>query len=124
VCIGDLILYYCPNNERIGKARQRQADYTITMGRAHLTSVYTPDLQSGWAYGDMQGTSDLLIMRPQMSIVDGAIQQGGKLEIIIARGRATQAMAVYNEVVDGLLDEEIEALRTAATDEQFCSLMP
>ena len=31
----------------------RQADYTISMGGRHLTSIFTPDLQSSWAYGDV-----------------------------------------------------------------------
>ena len=121
--IGDLVLYVCPNNGRIGRRIQRQADYTISMGGRHLTSIFTPDLQSSWAYGDVSGTQDLLIMKPQMTRINGAIKQGGSLEIFIARGKASHANAVFDLVCDGRLLEEMEELRTKAQREQNLMLL-
>ena len=113
--IGALICYYVDVPEGFGHDRHRKAGKAITIKGANFSSVYTPDLLSPYGFGDVKGTADaLLFVFDNLEVANGAISQGGKLEVFIARGQARNRVPLYNLLTDGQLEEEIEELRSKA----------
>ena len=116
--IGDLVIYYGAANHVSAKAR-RKAEKSISIKSDHVTSVYVPDIESEFAYGDFKGTSDaILFCFKNFSEIDGRIQEGSILEIFIARGGSRNCNALYNSVCDGGLNEEMQNLRQKADAEK------
>lgn len=113
--IGDLLVYLgdVPNNFK-GDAH-RKADKSITIKGKNISSVFVPDPKNSLAYGDFQGTTDaLLFVFTNFSVVDGRIQYGSVMEIFIARGQNTNRVALYTQLDEGYLDDEVETLRKSA----------
>ena len=48
-------------------------------------------------------------------VVNKVVQQGGVLELFIARGKSKDRLPLYNLLSDGELDEEMNLLRERAT---------
>lgn len=113
--VGDLVIYFGDVPDNFGGNVQRKADKSITIKGKNLSSVYVPDLQSGFGYGDFRGTEDaLLFVFSNLCVVDGKIQAGAVIEVYIARGEAKNRVPLYCLLSDGELDEEMEALRRRA----------
>ena len=49
-----------------------------------------------------------------LNTIDGRIQEGGVIEVFVARGKSKDRVPLYNMLSDGELDEEMEALREQA----------
>ena len=93
----------------------RKANKSLTIKGKNLSSVYVIDPSSNFAYGDVRGTADaLLLVHSNFKVINGAVQQAGKLEVFIARGKSKDCKALYNLLCDGELDEELEHLRALA----------
>ena len=115
--IGDLFVYFGDVPEQFGGDARRKADKALTKTK-NISSIYVPDPQSSYAYGDMKGTADaLLFVFHDAGVTDGRLNDGAVIEIFVARGLAKDRMALYNELADGLLDDEIAALRERAVTE-------
>lgn len=113
--VGDLVIYYGDVPDRFGGNVRRKADKAISIKGQNLSSVYVPDLNSGFAYGDFRGTKDaLLFCLTNLSVIDGAVQVGGVIEVFIARGKSKDRVPLYNVLCDGGLDEDMEILRQQA----------
>jgi len=113
--VGDLVIYFGDVPDNFGGNVHRKADKGITIKGKNLSSVYVPDPQSGFAYGDFRGTADaLLFVFHDCSVVDGRLQAGAIIEVFIARGESKNRVPLYNLLSDGELDEEMEALRQHA----------
>lgn len=113
--VGNLVIYFGDVPERFGGNVHRKADKAISVKSQNLSSVYVPDPESGFAYGDFRGTKDaLLFCFKDLSVIDGAVQAGGVIEVFIARGKSKDRVPLYNVLCDGGLDEEMEALRQQA----------
>lgn len=113
--VGDLVIYFGDVPEAFGGSIHRKADKSITVKGKNLSSVFVPDPESGFAYGDFRGTKDaLLFVFKDFNVVDGRIQTGGVIEVFIARGMSKDRVPLYNVLTDGGLDEEMEALRQQA----------
>jgi len=70
-----------------------------------VSGVFIPDIQRpGIGYGDIKGTTDAALF----------VISENSLEILIAKGKKNTAFALYQLLVDGELDSEIEALRKGA----------
>lgn len=97
---------------------KRKADLALTKTK-NISSIFVPNIQSNFGYSDMVGTTDALIFNLQgIDIKDGKPTEGGYIEVFVARGYAKNCMALYNEVVDGLLDYEMSQLRAKAVNEK------
>ena len=115
--VGDLFVYFGDVPEQFGGDARRKADKALTKTK-NISSIYVPDPQSSYAYGDMKGTADaLLFVFHDAGVTDGRLNDGAVVEIFVARGLAKDRMALYNELADGLLDDEIAALRERVTSE-------
>lgn len=113
--IGDLVIYYGGVPDGFGGNVHNKADKSITIKGKNLSSVFVPDPESGFAYGDFRGTTDaLLFVTTDLYTVDGVIQAGGIIEVFVARGASKDRVPLYNLLTDGGLDEEIDILRQQA----------
>lgn len=116
--IGDLFCYFGDVPEQFGGDVHRKADKALTKSK-NISSIYTPDPKSNLGFGDMKGTADaLLFMFTNAQPINGRLQAGAVIEVFVARGYAKDRIALYNELSDGLLDEEMDYLRQQATPER------
>ncbi|NMB37450.1 MAG: hypothetical protein GX993_05355 [Bacteroidales bacterium] len=114
---GSLVIYYGDVPDTFGGNVHRKADKAITKDK-NLSSVFVPDPESGLAYGDFKGTGDaLLFIFQNLNTIDGRIQEGGIIEVFVARGKSKDRIPLYNLLSDGELDEEIQTLRKQAQKE-------
>ena len=79
------------------------------------SSIYNPDLELPYWYGDMKGTADAFIfVHRDAKFVEGKIQPGAIVEVFIARGQRNNREALYNAVCEGEYDDEMQGLRERA----------
>jgi hypothetical protein len=113
--VGNLVIYLGDVPEQFGGDVHRKADKAITIKGKNLSSVYVPDPNTPFGYGDVRGTADaLLFVFENMEIVNGTISQGAAIEVFIARGKSKDRVPLFNLVCDGELDEEMSELRARA----------
>lgn len=111
---GQIIVYL--TSKQFGGDPARSTDRSISIKSKNLSSVYVTDPRQPYAYGDFRGTTDaLLIVFNGMAAQDGCILPGAVMEVFVARGMAHNRTGLCNMLADGLLDDEAEALRKAAT---------
>ena len=109
---------YIGDNTHTKAGRERKADLALSKTK-HISSVYVPDIGLSFAYGDIQGTSDaMLIIFQNVEFVNGAVVEGSEFEIFIARGQRNNRQQLYNLLSDGELDNEILRLKERAKKEQ------
>lgn len=114
--VGDLVFYYNDVPPQFGGNVHRKADKSISIKSKNLSSVYVPDPNTNFAYGDFKGTSDaLLFVFHDLKIIDGVIQAGAIIEVFVARGKSKDRVPLYNALCDGELDEEMNALKKQVT---------
>ena len=114
--VGDLIIYYNDTPTQFGGNVHRKADKSITIKSKNLSSVYVPDVNRDFAYGDFTGTNDaLLFVFYNLEVKNGEIQEGAIIEVFVARGKSRDRVPLYNALCDGELDEEMNALREQVT---------
>ena len=94
---GALFLYYTKVPESFNIRAKRKADMILSKSK-NISSVYVPDVQSPFAFGDIFGTQDALL-----------IDFTENMEIFIARGQKNNARNLYNLFIDGELDKELES---------------
>lgn len=108
----ELFLYIGDNYTKAGE--KRKADLALSRTK-HISSVYIPDINKPFAYGDIKGTADaMLFIFHGFKLVDGAVQSGACIEVFIARGLRNNRVGLYNLLADGELDSDIERLRAGA----------
>lgn len=113
--VGNLVIYLGDVPEQFGGDIHRKADKAITLKGKNLSSVYVPDPTSNFGFGDVRGTADaLLFIFDNLEVANGAISQGAKLEVFIARGQSKNRVPLYNLLTDGELEEEMNELRQRA----------
>ena len=72
---GDLFLYI-GDNTHTKAGRERKADLVLSR-TTHISSVYNPDLNFPYWYGDMKGTTDaFLFVHQNTEFINGGIQVG------------------------------------------------
>lgn len=114
--VGNIVIYYGDVPPQYKADAQRKASKCISFHGKNISSVFVPDIESGLAYGDFKGTTDaLLFVFHNLQVVNGVIQQGGVIEVFIARGKNKDSIPLYNLLSDGELDEEMDYLRQKAT---------
>lgn len=111
---GDLFLYI-GDNTHTKAGKERKADLALSR-TTHISSIYNPDLNLPYWYGDMKGTSDaLLFVHRNTEFANGGIQIGAVIELFVARGQRNNRSQLYNALCDGELNDEINALRGQVT---------
>jgi len=107
---GQLFIYFCDVPDKFKADIRRKADKSITSSKGkNISSVFVPVVVSPFAYGDIAGTADaiLLINNPDYT----------QIEIFVARGQKNNRINLYQMLSDGELDDEISSLRKAAVTE-------
>lgn len=111
---GDLFLYI-GDNTHTKAGKERKADLALSR-TTHISSIYNPDLNLPYWYGDMKGTADaLLFAHRNTEFANGGIQIGAVIELFVARGQRNNRSQLYNALCDGELNDEINALRGQVT---------
>lgn len=102
---GEQFFYYGDVPDRFNGHVKRQAEKCISKGK-NISSVFVPDVTLPFAYGDVNGTSDgiIIIFNEDHTII----------EIFVARGQRNNKRNLYFMVCDGELQNEIETLRNNA----------
>lgn len=109
------LFLYIGDNTHTKAGKERKADLALSR-TAHISSVYNPDLNLPYWYGDMKGTTDaFLFVHRNTEFVQGGIQAGAVIELFVARGQRNNRSQLYNALSDGELDEEMDALRGQVT---------
>jgi len=109
---------YIGENTHTKAGIKRKSDLALTSGAGkHVSSIYKPDMERGYAFGDVKGTTDLLLfVTENFSIAaDGTIAEGAIVEVYICRGRKFDKNAVFNLLTDGELNNEIAQIKATVT---------
>ena len=113
--VGDLVIYMGDVPDAFGFDAHRKADKAITLKGKNLSSVFVPDPNTNYGYGDVRGTADaLLFVFDGVDPVNGVIPKGAAIEVFVARGKSKDRVPLYNLLQDGALDEEMSELRARA----------
>jgi len=113
--VGDLVIYCGDVPDNFGGDVHRKADKSLTIKSKNLSSIYVPDPSSCFAYGDVRGTADaMLLVFNGFEVINGVVQPGASVEVFIARGKSKDRVPLYNLLSDGELDEEMNLLRERA----------
>lgn len=111
----DDLFLYIGGNTYTKAGKQRKSDLVLSKS-IHISSIYNPDIELPYWYGDMKGTSDaFLFIHHNVKFIDGRIQDGAIIELFVARGQKNNRTQLYNAFCDGELDGEIELLRKQIT---------
>ena len=109
------LFIYIGDNTHTKAGEQRKADLALSKG-SHISSIYNPDLELPYWYGDMKGTADAFIfVHHNAKFIEGKIQPGAIVEVFIARGQRNNREALYNAVCEGEYDDELQGLRERVT---------
>jgi hypothetical protein len=104
----ELFMYYGDVPENFKGSVKRKADKALTKTK-NISSVFVPNINRLYAFGDIINTSDALLMVFNENYT--------KIEIFIARGQLNNVKGLYNLLTDGELNEEIEILKSRAVTE-------
>ena len=106
--VGGLSFNFVP---RPDKWSGKKTDYAITKGSHNITSVKRPDIETPFAYGDINGSMDGIIIIFNSDFKETGINT---IEIFIARGLRNDTNSLWDLFTDGELSHEVEALRGKA----------
>ena len=115
---GDLLIRLT-RTDYINARPERKTDLALLMGDAHVTSIYRPDPNSDFGFGDIRNSKDAIITKfCDLSIVNGAIGMDSIIEIFIARGKGGKdGIRLWEMACNGELDDEFDKLRSKAISE-------
>jgi len=82
--------------------RKRKADYALTAKSKSISSIYIPEIDKPFGYGDVSGTQDAILFTIGKDFND--------LGVIIARGYKNLQLQLYFMLVEGELNEELKEL--------------
>lgn len=113
--VGDLIVYFLDVPQLFKGDIHSKADKNLTIKGKNLSSIFVPDPALNIAYGDVKGTADaILFIFNRFEVIDGVVQPGASVEVLISRGMSKDRLPLYNLLKNGELDEEIALLRGRA----------
>lgn len=102
--VGGLSFNYTPRPIQFKSSECRQTEMILAKGSSSISSVYVPNISKSYiGYGDIKTTNDAIII-----LFDS---DKSTIEIFVARGLKYHKRNLYNEVAEGYLDAEMEAIR-------------
>ncbi len=111
------LFLYLGDNSYTKAGNERKADLALSR-TSHISSIYNPDINLPYWYGDFNHTTDaMLFIHEKAEITNGEMQTGAVIECFVCRGQRNNRAQLYNALCDGLLDDEIEAMRKASIPE-------
>lgn len=94
--------------ERIGSNQKRKGDYHLNKTN-HISSIYHPDKSIPVCWGDVMHPKTRILTKDAIIII--LSPDFTEIEIFVAPGLRNESRILYQQVIDGLLDDEIEWLR-------------
>jgi hypothetical protein len=91
--------------------KSKNASLAICKGSHNITSLLRPDLSLNFAFGDINGKLDAVVFIFNSDWKEAGINT---LEIFIARGLRNDLNSLWDLLIDGELDVEIEIFRKKA----------
>lgn len=108
------LFLYLTDNTYTKAGIKRKADLALSK-RDHISSIYTPDVNVDFWYGDFNNSGDaILFVVHNWNYINGAVQVGSEIEMFIARGQRHNCIQLFNLLCDGELDDDMETLRENA----------
>lgn len=100
---GDVWIYLSPYTDNIKASSNRKGAMTISTREGnHISSVFIPNLERHTlAFGDVMSTNDAIIF----------LIGDGMLDMFIAKGKKHSVNGLFDLLLDGELDAEIQFLR-------------
>lgn len=97
--------------ERPIRWNNKNATLALTKGSINITSLIQPDITCNYAYGDIQGTLDALLV-----IFNSDFRFIGinTIELFIARGLKNSLMGLWNMLLDEELNQDMAMMRNKA----------
>lgn len=91
--------------------KRKNASLAISKGSHNITSLIRPDITLNYAFGDINGTSDgcIIVFNPDFK-EKGILT----IEIFIARGTKNDVNGLWDLLIDGDLNPEMEIMRKKA----------
>ena len=112
-----ILCLYIGDNTHTRPGQERRSDLALSK-TAHISSIYNPDINLPFWYGDFHKTADAaLFVCNGVRFVGGAIQPGSVIEVFVARGQRDNRQGLYNMLCDGELSDEINELKKRAVTE-------
>ena len=95
--------------------KKKNSGLAITKGSHNITSLIRPDVTLNYAFGDINGTSDgcIIVFNPDFKVTGITT-----IEIFIARGTKNDVNGLWDLLIDGDLNPEMEILRQKAVTKQ------
>lgn len=87
-----------------------QSDLTLSK-KDHISSLYCPVLKFPCYYGDLHRTTDaIIVVLMNFRMINGVVQTGSVVEVYVAKEQRHNSKLLYNNFVNGSLNEEIKYL--------------
>lgn len=107
----DDLFLYIGRNTHTKAGKDGKSDLALTKTE-HISSMYNKEPNLPFWYGDMKGTTDaFLFVLQNVGFVNGGIQAGAVIDLFVARGQSHNMFHLYEVLLGGELDEEMNALR-------------
>ena len=108
---------YIGDNTYTRAGQDGKSDLALSY-KDHISSIFAPDIKQPYWYGDFHNTADAaLFISHNVAFVNGAIQPGSVVEVLVARGQRANRQGLFNMLCDGDLSDEVEELRKRAVTE-------
>ena len=91
--------------------KSKNASLAICKGSHNITSLIRPDLSLNYAFGDINHTKDACIIAFNQHFKEVGINA---IDIFIARGLKHDVNSLWDLLIDGELNQEMELLRKKA----------
>ena len=102
---GAFFFYFGDVPDRFGVDIHRKADKAITKTK-NISSVFVPDVEQRFGYGDVRGTNDALLFLFNDNFT--------QIDVFVARGQRNNKMQLYLLLADGELANEVDQLKQQA----------
>lgn len=114
----NVLFVYVGDNSYTEAGERGKSDLALSRGE-HITSLNTLYPEQPFWYGDFHKTPDALLMihKGFERYADGRVADGSTIEIFVARGYRANRLNLFAEFIDGVLSDDMEALRKRALPE-------
>jgi len=97
--------------DRPDRWESKNATQALTKGSINITSLIRPNINCSYSFGDIQGTRDALIVKFNNDWKSIGITT---IDIFIARGLKNDVNGLWDLLMDGELNHEMDMLRDKA----------
>src|SRR5574344_308362 len=112
---GELFIYFGNTPDTFKGNIQRKTTKALTKGK-NISSIFQPQLNSNFAFGDMKGTTDSLLIIFSVDYREANNMPPSEIEIFVARGQNNNVREIFTQFSEGEFTTEINNMREQATE--------